>query len=160
MVTVQEEDGTETTFTPPIRVEDTTGQADVMNREDVIKLAKNQNEYMARRFSTKYSAYKYKTEQTRFLNNFTYALIWIYFLLAAIYLGIIFVGPKRSEFSYKYKVIALLVIVLFPYLITPIEYFVLRGIAFVIETTVGNVFKRDDHTYIVDYTYLPNFFSY
>ena len=160
MVVVTENDGTKTTFTPPINVKDTTGESDILKTSKVIEIAKNQNEYMARRFSTKYSAYKYKTEQTRFLNNFTYALIWIYFLLAALYLGIIFVGPKRSEFSYKYKVVALLVIVLFPYLITPIEYFVLRGIVFVIETTVGNVFKRDDHTYIVDYTYLPNFFSY
>lgn len=127
---------------------------------NVIKLAKQQNEYMRRRFSTKQSQYEYKTGQNRFLNNFTYALLWIYFILAAIYLAIVFVSPKRDQFSYQYKVAVLLILVLYPFVITPIEYFILRGLALIVETVVGNVFERDDYEYVIDYTHLPNFFSY
>ena len=130
------------------------------NEEEIVNLAKQQNEYMKRRFSTKYSQYKYKLGQQHFLHNFTYALLWIYFIVAALYLGILLVGPKRQKFSYRYKLFALIIIVLFPYIITPIEYFVIRAITFIIETMVGNVFQRDDYQYLVDYTFMPKFFSY
>lgn len=126
----------------------------------IVELAKQQNDYMQRRFSTKYSQYKYKVEQTRSLHHFTYALIWIYFLFSVFYLGIIFVGPKRNKFSNQYKFIVLCIIVVFPYIITPVEYFIIRGVTFLIETVAGNVFKRDDHEYVVDYNAIPNLFSY
>jgi hypothetical protein len=129
-------------------------------KEEIVKLAKQQNEYMKRRFSTKYSEYNYKVVQQYSLHNFTYALIWIYFILSAVYLGILFVGPKRQKFSYRYKVMMLIILVLFPYVVTPIEYFIFRGISYIIETTIGNVFKRDDYQYLVDYTYMPKFFHY
>jgi hypothetical protein len=131
-----------------------------MDEKEIVNLAKQQNEYVKRRFSTKYSQYKYKLGQQHFLHNFTYALLWIYFIVAAFYLGILLVGPKRQKFSYRYKVVALIIIVLFPYIITPIEYFVIRAITFIIETLVGNVFQRDDYQYLVDYTFMPTFFSY
>ena len=130
------------------------------NKDGPINLAKQQNEYMRRRFSTKQSQYEYKMGQNRFLNNFTYALLWVYFILAAIYLAIVFVSPKRDQFSYQYKVAVLLILVLYPFVITPIEYFILRGLALIVETVVGNVFERDDYEYVMDYTHLPNFFSY
>lgn len=130
------------------------------NKDGPINLAKQQNEYMRRRFSTKQSQYEYKTGQNRFLNNFIYALLWVYFILAAIYLAIVFVSPKRDQFSYQYKVAVLLILVLYPFIITPIEYFILRGLALIVETVVGNVFERDDYEYVMDYTHLPNFFSY
>lgn len=129
-------------------------------KDGTINLAKQQNEYMRRRFSTKQSQYEYKTGQNRFLNNFTYALLWVYFILAAIYLAIVFVSPKRNQFSYQYKVAVLLILVLYPFVIAPIEYFILRGLTLIVETVVGNVFERDDYEYVVDYTHLPNFFSY
>ena len=129
-------------------------------KDEIVKLAKQQNEYMKRRFSTKYSEQNYKMGQQSSLHNFTYALIWIYFILSAVYLGILFVGPKRQKFSYRYKVAMLIILVLFPYLITPIEYFIFRGISYIIHTTIGNVFNRDDYQYLVDYTYMPKFFNY
>lgn len=123
-------------------------------------LAKRQNAAMHKRFSTQYSKYNYKVEQLRRLNGFIYILIWIYFILAAIYLGIILVGPKAAEFSYKYKLAVLILLVLFPYIITPIEMFVLRMITYIIESVVGNVYKRPDYEYVIDQTYIPNLFSY
>ena len=133
-------------------------EARVKNK--LITLAEQQNQYMQRRFSTKYSQYNYKVGQTQSLHYLTYGLIWIYFLLSAFYLGILFVGPKRKLYSYKYKFLILLVLVLFPYVITPIEYFFVRLFVFLTETIIGNVYERDDHEYIIDYTYVPNLFSY
>lgn len=129
-------------------------------KNKLITLAHQQNQYMQRRFSTKYSQYNYKVGQTQSLHYLTYGLIWIYFLLSAFYLGILFVGPKRKLYSYKYKFFILLVLVLFPYVITPIEYFFVRLFVFLTETIIGNVYERDDHEYIIDYTYVPNLFSY
>ena len=129
-------------------------------KNKLITLAHQQNQYMQRRFSTKYSQYNYKVEQTQSLHYLTYGLIWIYFILSAFYLGILFVGPKRKLYSYKYKGLILLALVLFPYVITPIEYFFVRLFVFLTETIVGNVYERDDHEYVVDYTYVPNLFSY
>jgi len=136
----------------------TEEEARVKNK--LITLAEQQNQYMQRRFSTKYSQYNYKVGQTQSLHYLTYGLIWIYFLLSAFYLGILFVGPKRKLYSYKYKFLILLVLVLFPYVITPIEYFFVRLFVFLTETIVGNVYERDDHEYVIDYTYVPNLFSY
>lgn len=136
----------------------TEEEARVKNK--LITLAEQQNQYMQRRFSTKYSQYNYKVGQTQSLHYLTYGLIWIYFLLSAFYLGILFVGPKRKLYSYKYKFFILLVLVLFPYVITPIEYFFVRLFVFLTETIIGNVYERDDHEYIIDYTYVPNLFSY
>ena len=115
---------------------------------------------MHKRFSTQYSQYNYKVEQLRQLNHFTYLLIWLYFILAAIYLGIIFVGPKAPEFSYQFKLIVLLVLIFYPYVITPIEMFLFRMFTYLIETVVGNVYKRPDYQYVIDYSYIPNLFSY
>lgn len=129
-------------------------------KNKLITLAHQQNQYMQRRFSTKYSQYNYKVGQTQSLHYLTYGLIWIYFLLSAFYLGILFVGPKRKLYSYKYKFFILLVLVLFPYVITPIEYFFVRLFVFLTETIIGNVYERDDHEYVIDYTYVPNLFSY
>ena len=138
--------------------EELTEEQRVKNK--LLTLAEQQNKNIQRRFSTKYSQYKYKVEQTQSLHYLTYGLIWIYFLLSAFYLGILFVGPKRKLYSYKYKFLILLVLVLFPYVITPIEYFFVRLFVFLTETIVGNVYERDDHEYVIDYTYVPNLFSY
>ena len=138
----------------------TTTTTTTIENDQIKALAKQQNEYMRRRFSTKYSAYNYKVEQTRILHNVTYGLMWVYFILAAFYLGILFVSPSQQNYGIYYKMAILLVLVLYPFLITPLEYFVFRAITFVIETIVGNVFTRDDHEYVVEHTYLPGFFSY
>jgi hypothetical protein len=44
--------------------------------------------------------------------------------------------------------------------VTPIEMFIFRFITYIIETVVGNVYKRPDYQYVIDYSYIPNLFSY
>jgi hypothetical protein len=124
---------------------------------DTINLAKTQNEYMKRRFSTQYSQYNYEYVKLQFLNKITYALMLLYFIIAAVYLGIIFIGPNRDKNSFFYKASTLLILILFPFLITPIEYFLFRGLLFVVQTFTGSLFNNDDYGYFIDQTYVPNF---
>lgn len=123
-------------------------------------LAKRQNDAMERRFSTQQSKAYYKTEQIRSLNMYIYVLIWIYVILAGCYLWMIFIGKHSVEYSTYYKLSALIAIILFPYVITPIEMFVARIVTFIVETTFGNVYKRPDYEYVVDKTYVPGLFAY
>ena len=131
-----------------------------LDLENLVNVAKAQNDYMKRRFSTKESSYNYKVGQISYLHNLTYGLLWVYFILAALYLAIIMVGPKSKNYSYVYKLLTLIFLVLFPYIVTPVEMFLLRGLSLIVETIFGNVFNRPDHEYVIDYSYLPKFFSY
>jgi hypothetical protein len=111
-------------------------------------IAKVQNEYMKRRFSTQYSLYNYELEKLLFLNNITYPLLMLYFIAAAVYLGIIFIGPNRDKNSYIFKGGALLILILFPFLITPVEYIIVRSVLFTLRTFTGNVLEDDDYNYL------------
>ena len=131
-----------------------------VNIEKLKKIADAQNDAMRRRFSTHTSAYNYKIGQLQSLNSFIYVLIWAYFILAAIYLWKIYVSSESAQYTFYYKLGILFVLVLFPYVITPIEMFFIRMVAYIVETIVGNVFNRPDYEYVIDYSYIPNVFSY
>lgn len=135
-------------------------QINLDEHKEAIDLAKRQNDALDRQYSTQFSSYQYKIGQIQRLNWFTYLLIWLYFILSTIYLWILFVGNKASSYTPFYKVGVLVGLMVFPFIITPIEMFVLRFITFVIETVVGNVYKRPDYNYVVDQTYVPNLFQY
>jgi len=124
------------------------------------KIALRQNEAVRKRYTTQYSQVDYKQGQIRSLNNLIYALLWIYFILAAVYLWKIFVSKSSGNYSFRFKMIVLILLVLYPYIITPLEVFFLRMITFIVENVVGNVYKRPDYDYVIDRTYLPNLFSY
>ena len=118
-------------------------------------IGRTQNEYMKRRFSTKYSQYNYDIRKLQFLNNVSFSLLILYFILGAVYLGIHFIGPGSEKNSYLYKFIILTIIIGYPFLITPIEYFSFRTLLFVVETAVGKVFERDDYEFLIDLRHLP-----
>jgi len=130
----------------------TTANDQNINRTEIARI---QNEYMKRRFSTKYSQYNYDYQRLQSLNNISFLLLMSYFIISAAYLGILFFGQHRGTVSYSYKVFALVFLVLYPFIITPIEYFLFRAIAFVIETAVGNIFEHDDYVFLLDFSHLP-----
>ena len=122
-----------------------------------IEIARIQNDYMKRRFSTQNSLYNYEILNLRYMHQITYALFILYFIIAAGYLGIIFIGPNREKTSFSYKASILLFILLFPFLITPIEYTLFRGVLFIVKTLTGQLFVSDNYEYILDQTYVPRF---
>jgi len=124
------------------------------------KMASKQNEVVRKRYTTQYSQVDYKHGQIRMLNYFIYALIWIYFILSVVYLWMIFVSKSSSEYTFRYKMFVLVGLLLFPYIITPLEMFFMRMITFVVETVVGNVYTRPDYDYVIDRSYVPTLFSY
>jgi hypothetical protein len=126
---------------------------------DLIGVAQIQNDYMRRRFSTQKSLYNYEILNLQYLNKFTYAFFILYFIIAAGYLGIICIGPNSEKISFTYKGSVLLFVLLFPFLITPIEYFFFRKILFIVETFTGQLFTSDKYEYILDQTYVPRFSS-
>lgn len=88
----------------------------------IIQLAQVQNNYVAKRFSTKNSLYRYKNEQLTILTKFANAFMSLYFILAGIYLSIILIDPTHQQVhSYYYKITLLLLLISFPFIITPIE---------------------------------------
>ena len=123
-------------------------------------LAKRQNDAMQRRFSTQKSKSHYKVAQIQSINFYIYGLIWIYVILASCYLWAIFIGKNSDQYSTFYKVMILITIILFPYVITPIEMFVARMVTLVVESLFGNVYKRPDYEYVVDKSYVPGIFAY
>jgi len=131
-----------------------------VNTNYILNLAKNQNNAMRRRFSTKNSQVAYKNGRMVYLSSYVFYLIWVYVILSAAYLGIIFIGPRAPKFTSYYKVGVLIVLVLFPYVATPIEMFFLKMLTFIVETVMGNVYERPDFEYLIDYNAVPNLFSY
>jgi hypothetical protein len=125
---------------------------------DIEKLSQTQNEYMKQRFSTKYSQYNYDLKEMQTVSRALYALLLLYFIFSAIYLGIIFVGPNRDKTSYVFKGCAVAFLVLFPFCITPVEYYLFRGFRFVVETSLGSVYQKDDYEFLLDTRFLPTFF--
>lgn len=137
-----------------------TGNSMSVEENDILNLAENQNNAMRRRFSTKDSQVAYKTGRLVYLSNYMYYLVWLYFILSAVYLGILFVGPRSKTFTPYYKVGVLIGLVLFPYLSTPVEMFFIKLVTFMVETMIGNVYERPDVEYVIDYNAIPNIFSY
>lgn len=122
-----------------------------IDKTDLEKIGLTQNEYMKRRFSTKYSQYTYDIVHLQFLNSIARAMLFFYFLLGAIYLGILFLGQNKDKTSYTYKISALVILLVLPFVITPIEYILFRGTQFIVETVIGKVFEIDDYDYILSF---------
>jgi len=115
-------------------------------------IAQSQNTYLEKQYSTQKSKFLYKTQQIQSLNTVIYYFVWIYFLFAVIYLIIIFLEKK---YSYQWKFFLLILIVIYPYVIYAIEVFLVKLYTFIVETAIGQVFKRPDNEFGIDYTYAP-----
>lgn len=133
--------------------------------EKLQEIAKKQNAYLEKRFSVQASRVFYKKQQVESLNSVIYGLVWIYFITAGVFLGILFIGPKAKQFSSSFKFVVLLLVVCYPYIIAPLEMFFVKFFTFIVETIAGNVWTRPDNEYSLDYTYIPmsyipNVYSY
>ena len=108
----------------------------------VIQMAEVQNNYVAQRFSTKNSLYRYKNEQLTILNQFVNAFMALYFILAGIYLSIVIIDTTKIH-SYHYKITLLLCLVSFPFVITPIEFVIYDVVMYLARFAFGVVAVND-----------------
>ena len=125
---------------------------------ELLALARNQNTYMDKRYSTTYSKYKYTVEQTSSLERYTSIFMILYIILGISFLVILVVGPKSKETSLRMKGFVLMALILYPFCISVIEYYLLKCWQFVIYLLTGSVFPYSDYEYIIDYTYIPKLF--
>ena len=120
--------------------------------DDLSGIAQAQNTYLEKQYSTQQSKYLYKTQQIQSLNTFIYYLVWVYFIFAVMYLILVFLEKK---YSYGWKFFLLFFILVYPYVIYGIEVFFIKVYTFLVETIIGQVFKRPDNEFGIDYTFMP-----
>lgn len=104
-----------------------------------------QNVELAKAFSTKSSKSLYQTEQISSLNWYVYYLIWIYAILAVVFLGYLFAGPKSKQISIYIKLLITLLLILYPYYITTIEDFLYEFVIFGSNILYGNVYLHPEY---------------
>lgn len=107
--------------------------------------SKAQNEELEKAFSTHFSKIQYQTEQISSLNFYVYYLIWIYAIIAVIFLGFLFAGQKSKKTSIYLKLFITLLLVLYPYYITDLEDILMSIGNFVFDEFYGNIYIKSEY---------------
>ena len=113
--------------------------------DEIENKSRAQNVELAKAFSTKSSKSLYQTEQISSLNWYVYYLIWIYAILAVVFLGYLFAGPKSKQISIYVKLLITLLLILYPYYITTIEDFLYEFVMFGSNILYGNVYLHPEY---------------
>lgn len=113
--------------------------------DDMEKRAKSQNKELEKAYSTKFSKSQYQTEKISAINYYIYYLIWIYACIAVVFIGFLFVGPKSKKTSFYFKLAILLLLIAYPYYITPLQDNIYHFIRFCLDILHGNVFFYSDY---------------
>jgi len=107
--------------------------------------ARLQNAELAKAFSTKSSKSLYQTEQISSLNWSVYYLIWTYAVIAVIFLGFLFAGPKSKKISIYIKILATILLLLYPYYITTLQDWIYDFSRFGSNILYGNVYLQSEY---------------
>ena len=113
--------------------------------DEIENKSRAQNVELAKAFSTKSSKSLYQTEQISSLNWYVYYLIWTYAVVAVVFLGYLFAGPKSKQISIYVKLLITLLLILYPYYITTIEDFLYQFVMFGSNILYGNVYLHPEY---------------
>ena len=124
-----------------------TAEHKIMREEYVRKneLAGIQNKELAQRFSTRGNKVLYQREQISSLNNALYYLVWTYSIVAVILIVLLFGGPKAKQFSLAFKICLIVLMFAYPYVISPIQDFLMSFFRFTYDVLYGNVYHYSDY---------------
>ena len=124
-----------------------TTEHKIMQEEYVRKneLAGIQNKELAQRFSTRGNKVLYQREQISSLNNALYYLVWTYSIVAVILIVLLFGGPKAKQFSLAFKICLIVLMFAYPYVISPIQDFLMSFFRFTYDVLYGNVYHYSDY---------------
>lgn len=124
-----------------------TAEHNIMREEYVRKneLAGIQNKELAQRFSTRGNKVLYQREQISSLNNALYYLVWTYSIVAVILIVLLFGGPKAKQFSLAFKICLIVLMFAYPYVISPIQDFLMSFFRFTYDVLYGNVYHYSDY---------------
>lgn len=131
--------------------------------EDNMLLAKLQNKYLKNYVNTQGTTYnteyEYKVKQKQEVMFFSNILFWIYIVLGLICIMKLLFG-NFSYFSFYKKLFMSILIVLFPFIISPIEMFVYKIFHFLWNLIFGNVNERSSYEYVIDFHYIYKLFKF
>lgn len=107
--------------------------------------AEAQNKELARAFSTHSSKSMYQTEQIASLNWYVYYLLWLYAVVAVIFLVVLFGGPNANKTSIYVKGIVTVLLLLYPFYVTTVENFLYAFYQFGLHIIYGDVYIRSSY---------------
>lgn len=107
--------------------------------------AEAQNKELARAFSTHSSKSMYQTEQIASLNWYVYYLLWLYAVVAVIFLVALFGGPNANKTSIYVKGIVTVLILLYPFYVTTVENFLYAFYQFGLHIIYGDVYIQSSY---------------
>lgn len=107
--------------------------------------AEVQNKELARAFSTHSSKSMYQTEQIASLNWYVYYLLWLYAVVAVIFLVVLFGGPNANKTSIYIKGIVTVLLLLYPFYVTTVENFLYAFYQFGLHIIYGDVYIRSSY---------------
>lgn len=118
-------------------------KSDTMNTLEA--KAEAQNKELARAFSTHSSKSMYQTEQIASLNWYVYYLLWLYAVVAVIFLVVLFGGPNANKTSIYIKGIVTVLLLLYPFYVTTVENFLYAFYQFGLHIIYGDVYIRSSY---------------
>jgi hypothetical protein len=118
-------------------------------------LAKKQNEYLRKRYSTKDSQYEYELEKLRSMNWYINVLFMVYLVICMICVYVIIVGNNFKDMNKYKKGFFIFLLFLFPYVMTPLEGSLLNLLSYILKTITGETYDKSEYQYVLDSGYLP-----
>jgi hypothetical protein len=87
----------------------------------------------------------YQLEQIRYLNIFINILFWIFIVLGIIFTIFVFIGSQSASTGIYFKIVMILAVFAFPFIIGYIENYLYNIYQFIRDTILGNTYIRPDY---------------
>jgi hypothetical protein len=99
--------------------------------------AEKQNHELEAEYSTKYSKYLYQLEKNRSANFYITWLYVLYYFLFFVFTVLLFVGSKSKKINRKMKAVYIIAILVFPYIVVPIELKIKELVIYLYDIILG-----------------------
>ena len=87
----------------------------------------------------------YQFEQISVLNQYNNYLFWGYLITSIFLIAFLFVGSKSNDTSIGVKIGIIIVVLIFPFIITPFEIIVYNIYQYFLAMLLGNAYVRPDY---------------
>jgi len=123
----------------------TVGQEGFSNIEEVTKSVnekiQKQNDELDAAFSTKYTQLIYQEERNKTGRFAIYWVTVVYWVLSFVFVYYLIYGKKAEAIHWKYRLFYKILVVIFPFVIVPIELFIKNGVIMLYQTTMGKPYE-------------------
>jgi hypothetical protein len=102
---------------------------------------KKQNNELDAAFSTKYAQLIYQEERNKTARFAIYWVTIVYWVLSFVFVYFLIYGKQAEAIHWKYKLLYIILVVIFPFVIVSIELFIKNGIIMLYQTTMGKPYE-------------------